>query len=340
MTPINKIAVVYHDPCFDGMASLTLSLLGIRQSSWFKPDTMELVAIPRNYDKAMPDLSAFDVIYVVDCGITAPLAVELMNLGKSVLILDHHASHLQEWRDWMLIPENSGFFNVLEDSDDNLRCEAHSGGFGNIYLCISKKDRAGCGVVCNYFFPQKKLPWLFQHIEEQDIYRWALDNTKEVISRLDIELFTPDHWEQLFKNLEKDSDSQEQWINEGKSLAVAREQGQRKHLKAVGLTIISRVFPGSDQAISYALINGKTSDSNGLAPIVFGEYPELDMLMVYAINSEGFVSVSLRGQNRVDLSKLTSAWVSCGFLLSGGGHFNAAGAKFNLAKFYKTFLES
>lgn len=333
---MEKVAVVYHDPCFDGMASLTLALIGILQSRWFNPEKMELIPIPRNYDKAMPELFGFDIIYVVDCGISAALAVDLMAHGKCVTILDHHASHAQEWADWNKAEENEGVLSLIENSPDQVQYEATGNG-GCLLVYISNRNRAGCGVVCQHFFPNHKLPWLFQHIEEQDIWRWGMENTKEVISRLSIETYTPEHWETLFKSLEN-SEAQQAWIAEGKSLALAREQGQKKQLAAVGLTFGSRVFPGDSRAVTYAMINGQTIDAGGFSAMVFGEQPELDMLMVYSINSEGFVSVSLRGQNRVDLSKMTAAWVAAGFVLSGGGHPNAAGAKFKLADFYTLFL--
>src|SRR3989338_8296982 len=109
-------------------------------------------------------------IYMVDVIYPAQYLKKLVKENKKVVAIDHHFS-------------NQKAFNLISDGLFDLN---HSG------AVLSWK----------YFHPQKEVPKFLNFVEDMDLWRFKMGNTKEVISYLDTIEFNFENWNKVSKDLE------------------------------------------------------------------------------------------------------------------------------------------
>ena len=148
--------VIYHSNCYDGVtAAYVLHMM------YGLEDNIEFV--PCNYSDPPPDVNDKDVV-IVDFSFKRPILEEIKSKAKSLLILDHHKTAMEDLKD---------FPNAIFDM-----------------------NQSGAGLALRYYYPvlaRCPLRSLVEYVEDRDLWRFQLPTSKEItawIQSFDINLET------------------------------------------------------------------------------------------------------------------------------------------------------
>lgn len=136
--------VIYHAGCPDGFGAAWAAWKSFGDGAKY---------IPCRYGDPPPaELGPDDEVYVVDFSFKRDVLIDLMGSVKSLTVLDHHKT-----------------------------AEADLAGLDG---CIFDQDHSGAVISWNYFHGDKELPKLLSHIEDRDLWKWEMKNSKEVSAAL------------------------------------------------------------------------------------------------------------------------------------------------------------
>ncbi|MGM0577779.1 MAG: DHHA1 domain-containing protein [Myxococcota bacterium] len=94
-----------------------------------------------------PDVTGRDV-WIVDFAFSRRATRTMAQQASSLRILDHHAT-----------------------ARDDL---------GDLPYATFDMERSGCGLAWDTLFPDEPRPWLVDYVEDRDLWRWALPDSREV----------------------------------------------------------------------------------------------------------------------------------------------------------------
>lgn len=159
-----KIVIIYHFPCQDGFASRIIA------DHFLKPISSQLFHIPGQHNNT-PNLEYIvnSHVYFLDFAYSRDVMESICKLAKSVTILDHHVSSKKS-----LEGLNKKFDNVAVYYDE-----------------ANRNDYSGVGITWEYFnrlYNNKSgvpLPKLAKHIQDRDLWKFELPNTREICTALD-----------------------------------------------------------------------------------------------------------------------------------------------------------
>lgn len=135
---------IYHGNCADGFGA-----------AWAVRKALgDIDFIPAKYGEQPPDIQGEDVV-IVDFSYKRPVLLEMAEAANSIVILDHHKTAAEDLID---LPAN-----VIAEFDMN---------------------RSGAMMAWNHFFPNQTPPPLLLHIQDRDLWRFALKNTREIQASL------------------------------------------------------------------------------------------------------------------------------------------------------------
>jgi hypothetical protein len=159
---MNRPLTIYHGNCADGFTAAWIINKALNGNSDFHPGI---------YGQDPPEVEGRDVI-LTDFSYKRPVLLKMAERAKSILILDHHVSAQKDLVD---LPEN--------------------------VTSIFDMDRSGAGITWDYYFPLMARPEFVNHVEDRDLWRFALPHTKEIQASI----FS---YEYTFENWDKFEDSQ------------------------------------------------------------------------------------------------------------------------------------
>lgn len=171
---------IYHGNCADGFGAAW----AVRKAM---PDADFVAA---TYGEPPPDVTGKHVV-MVDYSYTRPVLLEMASKAESILILDHHKSAAEDLID---LPAN--------------------------VVAVFDMQRSGAMMAWQHFFPDVEPPRLIRHIEDRDLWRFALTGTREIQANVFSYPYDFDVWDSL---MEKDVYSM---IPEGAAI-------ERKHHKDI-----------------------------------------------------------------------------------------------------------
>lgn len=263
-----EIVVIYHKRCEDGF--------GAAYAAWKKfGDAAEY--IPAGYgDDPIEGLEGKEV-YLLDFSYELPGEMErLAKIAKRFVALDHHQSSRELTK---IAPEH-----------------------------VFDENRSGASIAWDFFHPDTPLPRLIQHIEDGDLYRYALPDTRNIFSYLVVQPYDFIHWDSIAKKLDDDA-------ARGELLTKAAIYTEYFELLAkMSVEAAKKVrFEG------YECYFTTTMPSMTMRSYVGHElYEKLPPLaLVVTAHPDGF-GVSIRGDGSVDVSKIATKY-------GGGGHPGSAG---------------
>lgn len=140
---MSKTLCIYHGDCFDGFASawIVRKALGEERVDFYKGV----------YQQEPPNVRGKDVI-LVDFSYKRDAMKRMLETAKSVLVIDHHVSALENLRD---LSEGLYFMDV---------------------------EHSGSMLTWKWYFPDKEAPLLIQHVEDRDLWKFKLEGTKEIMA--------------------------------------------------------------------------------------------------------------------------------------------------------------
>ncbi len=145
-----KTYVLYHAHCTHGF--------GAAYAAW-KIHGDKAIYLPVKYDNPMPKLKHRSQVFIVDFSYPKEELLELASQMHQVTVLDHHKTAEEDLREIDL----SEAPNLAITFDMN---------------------KSGAVLAWEHFHPGEEIPKLILHIQDKDLWRFDLADTKKVIASL------------------------------------------------------------------------------------------------------------------------------------------------------------
>lgn len=288
-----NIIVFYHENCIDGFASAYVA--------WKKfKDKAEYIPLSHNKieNSYLKNKGVFykdlknKKIYFIDF---CPEFSELENIKKftdEIIILDHHISRKEE----VLSMQKSG--------------------------SVYGENISGSYIASQYFFPKNKIPKLIKYISIGDTFTWGKEKfeqeTHSYISSLEFNF-------KIFQKAEKDLEDKNKFLE----IKKIGELLNKNFNKLVDLNLPNAKIINFENHNVY-VVNSFYIFATSIGAKLNKE-KKIDFVMIYSFTKDS-LKVSLRGKDKVDLSKFAAKY-------GGGGHFNASAFSSNDPKFITDFIK-
>lgn len=195
-----KPLVIYHANCADGFTA-----------AWAVRQAMDADFHPGVYSEPPPAAEGRDLILVDFCYPPAVM-LQLQLVARSILVLDHHKSAEADLRDFGEIRVDADWRPMVwrldgEDWNGNRTwrhvkaaqdVDAGRGGICMIYALFDM-ERSGAGIAWDFFHPGKARPALIDHVEDRDLWRFALHGTREIQAAVFSHPYRFEVWDQLMQ---------------------------------------------------------------------------------------------------------------------------------------------
>lgn len=244
---------------------------GAAWAAWKKlGDTAEYIAAHRGTDPS-PILSGTN-LYLVDFAYPIEKLQKLKDEGTRITFIDHHGTDAK----------------VVDIADESLFDLNHSGAM----------------LSWMFFHPNTPAPKLLQHIEDFDLWKFQIPNTKEIDHALSLYEKEFSTWSKIAEELETE-EGMDYYVREGSILLrkieinVQRLADSAEEIEFEGYRVLMANSPMHTSELGHELAKRK-----GPFGIVWSRRGNL-------------VIVGLRGDNSIDVSKIAQKY-------GGGGHFSAA----------------
>ncbi len=170
---------------------------------------------------------------------------------------------------------------------------------------IFDNDRSGAGIAWEYFHPDKKLPRLLAHIQENDIWRFTLPYHKETAAFLSTIPFSFSFWENLSDEFEDDK-TFDKYVEKGRAYAEYFDYVCDYLAKQAELVKFNgyEIFAVNAPRLFRSELGHKLALKKSPFAIVW-------------YRNEGKLHFSMRGDGSIDLTKIAKKY-------GGSGHKNAA----------------
>ncbi|WP_314407409.1 phosphohydrolase [Pseudomonas kuykendallii] len=153
-----KPICIYHGHCADGFGA-----------AWVVHHTFDLNESDFHagrYGEAPPDVTDRTVI-IVDFSYPRDVLEQMAAQARSIMVIDHHKTAAEALADLHRV-------SALDEWDD----------VEYPLACCFDMARSGAGLTWDFFHPGEPRPPLINHIEDRDLWRFALDGTREVQANL------------------------------------------------------------------------------------------------------------------------------------------------------------
>ena len=280
---MDKPLCIYHADCVDGFGAAFAVWLHYKGEVDFYPGV---------HEEPPPNVINREV-FIVDFSYKRKVLFDMARIAKSITLIDHHISAYKD-----LIVDYK--FEVPE----------------RLFLLFNM-NKSGAVLAWEYFH-HTPAPNLFKHIQDRDLWKFELEDTKEVIAALFSYEYDFDLWKELVFNTP---------IRELKKEGSALH---RKLLKDVKKLIKSSAHRFIILSYDVPVLNTPYFMSSEAGHIMGKGEP---FAACYWITGKN-VHFSLRSaENGVDVSKIAKHY-------GGGGHTHAAGFSVTRDQFVKEFLNT
>lgn len=289
---------VHHFPCDDGFASAWIA-----HKRW--PD---LVMAPTNYGQMFPDVDFRGKnVLIADFSYKPDAISELMmSFGaRSIVMLDHHKTAQADLKDFTVEMCGSAKF-VAGDMEGMFRDFAELG--RPAVAARFDMERSGASLTWEFCFPDEPTPEFVKFIEDRDLLRFRLKNTRPFSLYLRATPMTFEAWDEV----------EREWTYEpenvmAKAYAIERFYDQ-KIAEMVPTATLKVIGKWKDVPVAHA----PYAFASDLAHEMLKVYPDAPFAAV-AVDAYGGRTYSLRSEDsRQDVSEVAKTF-------GGGGHRNAAG---------------
>lgn len=323
---VNPVSVIYHADCPDGFGAALAAWKHFGKSADY---------IPMHHGEDWEPLGlAGKSVYILDFSFDRATLEKIAVQAKAVTLIDHHASARAPWA------------SLLKTSDNGMETFRHE----KLPLSINfDLKKSGARMSWEHFFPAITLPLALYHIEDMDMWRFALPGTRAFCRTLRLLPFDFAIWEQLLTETEStDSARYQSMLTEGHAIEqffereVARLTQSRLVMRAtVRGEVIDplqavrhgRTFLKSDgqswQCISGLAINADTLFASELGNKLAERSGSFGL--IWQLAADGEIKASLRAAGKVDVAAIASRY-------GGGGHPNAAGFRMPAGPFITEVL--
>lgn len=292
--------VLFHADCYDGFGAAYAASKVLRDVEY----------IPVRYGDPVPDLEAGSKVYLLDF---CPKAHELLDLWRqstSVTVLDHHKSAISVL-DMVAnaIREECGkpAYHYMQDTGRSMHWNRSPHCPCTFHAKLTTSQSAAV-IASHHFAPNQTSPLLLRYVQDADLWRWKLPESRAVNAYIRTHPMEFEIWERLEEQL-RTSDGINRAATVG-SAVVRHVQGivelacRFHQVQAFG----EHVVPWVNSPVYRSEIGERLLEMHPNAPFAIIHYQD----------AGGDVNFSLRSRsNEFDVSEIAR-------LHGGGGHATAA----------------
>lgn len=284
---------IYHGGCDDGFGAAW----AVNQR-W--PDGVEYY--PAGYNQPPPDVTGRNVL-IVDFSYKYDVLAEMGWKARRIVVLDHHktAQAALERLPAMLQCSEAGMEAACREV-----CWTQ-----NIPEIVVHFDmeKSGARLAWEFCFPDQRVPPLISHIEDRDLWKFALVGTAELSAVLRTHPHDFDVWDRLNNSFDHFGDSA--LFREGSTVL----RGHRKNVES----FIRNRYWTEVGGVRVPVVNVPYHYASDCADAMLKAEPDAPFCASWFRRSDGKVQWSLRSRDdRMDVSEIAKS-------MGGGGHRNAAG---------------
>lgn len=324
--PGTPITVIYHADCLDGFGAAYAAACQLGPSSHFRP-------MHHGQPWEMAEIAGHRV-FILDFSFPRETLESMAAIAASVTQIDHHGTARKPWSDLLTCDENG-----LESyQHDKLPLKL-----------IFDLNKSGARLGWEYFHQGKPLPLALQHIEDQDLWRFALPGTRAFCHALRLQPFDLAHWSALLAEIETTESVRygemllagraiEHFFNKEIDLLANSRLVMPARLRGEPVDALQAVRHGqpviNSENQSWHALSGVAINANGLFASELGNRlaeKTGGFALIWQLAGDGDAKVSLRSKGSLDVARIASRY-------NGGGHPNAAGFRLPLAQFVTEIL--
>jgi len=273
--------IIYHGNCADGFSAAWCFWRKYRAGADY---------VAGVYQQDPPDVTGRDV-YLVDFSYKAPVVARMLEQANSVTLIDHHKTAIEDLRP------------VFEPHE----FDAMAYGVARKAVWYCDLDRSGATLAWDFLFPGEDRPLLLGHIEDRDLWRFKLPNTREIQANVFSYEYTFDQWDRLM------SADQAELLK----MTVAGAAIERKHHKDIAelLKVCTREMQIGGYFVPVASLP-YTMVSDAAGTLAVGR----PFAATYWDTAESRIFGLRSAPDGIDVSAIAVEY-------GGGGHLHAAGFK-------------
>lgn len=322
------ITILYHADCLDGF--------GAAYAAWRRHGSNANYRPMHHGDPWDINEIAGHEVVILDFSYPPELIERMAAIASSVTQIDHHASAL---KDWACRAKQEGNVHRYEHPQLPL----------TVVFDLSK---SGARLAWEYFHPNTPIPLAILHIEDQDMWRFAMPGTRPFCRALRLMPFDLETWHRLIvETLDESAPRYRETLNQGMAIE-SFFQREIERLAQSGLRMPARlrgepidalqaqrhgqnIVTSGDQ--TWLAVDGLSINANALFASELGnKLAEQGNTfgMVWQLAGDGEIKISLRSQkNGPDVSVIAGRY-------GGGGHPNAAGFRLPASQFFSEVLNT
>jgi len=318
--------IIYHADCLDGF--------GAAYAAWRHfGDAAEYLPMHHGQPCEMGKIAGQDV-FILDFSFSPEVLQEFAGTAKSVTQIDHHLSARKAW---------SG---LLQAGADGRQSYQHP----ELPLqVIFDLDKSGARLAWEHFHPSAALPLALAHVEDMDMWRFALPGTRAFCRALRQQPFEFSNWDEILQAtansntaryrslLEQGVAIESFFANEIERLAnsALRMPARLRGEPIDALQAVRHDQPTlSDGEQSWLAVSGIAINANAMFASELGNRlaeQSGTYGLIWQLAGNGEAKVSLRSKGDFDVAAIAQRY-------GGGGHRNAAGFRLPAGQFFTEIL--
>ncbi len=265
---MEPILIFYHNKCPDGF--------GGAYAAWKKfGDNAQYIGLSRSEEPPV-EMCRSAQVYFIDFCYTKEVMDQFVAVAQSVTVLDHHA----------------GMRDVIEAMPE----------------FVYDSERSGASIAWSYFHPNQSIPLLIQHIEDDDLFRFRLPDTRALITYLEVQPFDFTFWNSISEKME--------------DVSMRNHMLERMRVYAEYFELLAAQAVESAKLISFEGYECYFANAHPLKSMksLVGNLlvrKKGPVSLVVSAHPEGY-GVSIRGDGSVDVSKIAQKF-------GGNGHPSSSG---------------
>ncbi|WP_153147991.1 DHHA1 domain-containing protein [Dechloromonas sp. H13] len=324
--PAPPVTVLYHADCPDGFGAAYAAWRRFGDGAAYRP-------LHHGQPWEMAEIAGH-AVYILDFSFPPDVLEAMAGLASSVVQIDHHASARQPWADRL---------SKAPDGSERYRHPALP------LTIVFDLGKAGARLAWEYFHPAEPLPLVLRHVEDMDLWRFALPGTRAVSRSLRLLAFDFAAWDDLIRHAaDPDAPRYRSLLADGQAIErffqgeVERLAGSRlvmpARLRGEPLDPLQALRHGLptvvDVGFAWRAIDGLAINASVLFASEVGNLlaeRSGTFGLVWQLDADGDVKCSARSKGNFDVAEIAIRY-------GGGGHMNAAGFRLPFARFMSEVL--